>query len=414
MAPYHPKGVGQRKQVGSRIVMVDTQSQATTATVRELRLTCVSTRSVGSMIGRATVGTESGYVGLFDASLGPDATMRRPWVVPTKRGRKPSNRFWMHYLGGTSLESVNGAKAWSSVLPLRVAGPWRVVDTEAEFRLSAETLIYPFGVCGLLSATLSSPAALDRAIDQLLALMNTKGRVSANGSNLNFLAVVERLVDAAAAAAGATLDSESTRVDPITIVTFTQTSGVDPSAAPSEAIRQAVYGAAAGIEDWRTIQVPPPVDTDLTTSTKGRHKGDVLLATDRGRAVWFPQSSGRPENTSALGCYHRNLVLGSAQVDAMGALMRFAASKLSDGVSHLSLDADLRQMIERTALELAGLWVGEKETTYRSSSFPRQIDDQWVTSLKGVLARFGLPPLPSPLPPTPQAGTDHPAAPPTP
>jgi hypothetical protein len=128
--------------------------------------------------------------------------------------------------------------------------------------------------------------------------------------------------------------------------------------------------------------------------------GPLLFGQRRARAVWDPERFSR-EGRISLSCYHRNLLLGAAQTEALLAFARIAQDEAAEGRRPRAV----RDCEDPVLKRLIDLHAGE-DKTYRSSSLKRFIDDHpWRPSVDALSNRLWsaahLPPLVAPAPPAP-------------
>jgi hypothetical protein len=123
-------------------------------------------------------------------------------------------------------------------------------------------------------------------------------------------------------------------------------------------------------------------------------KGDVFCASQRGRAIWFPDLFTQNDRTlHSLACYHRNLVLASMQVESLGLLILATAKQRQNGEDFYS--PDHRECARRAADILGRLHKGSY-STYRSYSSRVQIEENNVKEpLTKIRSFFDMPPLAS-------------------
>src|SRR5215467_13558071 len=131
-------------------------------------------------------------------------------------------------------------------------------------------------------------------------------------------------------------------------------------------------------------------------STKGHPPlGSALYAERRGRAVWLPglfrtidnptteEALAQSKRTSKLGCYHRNLLFATVQIEMLSRLMSHTASIFESGKHKVDLTSSHRATAHNGAGQLVKLYLGQKDRgdTWRSSSAQRQILDKGFNDL---------------------------------
>jgi hypothetical protein len=166
-------------------------------------------------------------------------------------------------------------------------------------------------------------------------------------------------------------------VEPFTVATVVNGSGVDRDVAPPNDVHLALHALTEwpAAYDWRT---PPPSElSDLAESSidiRAGYDGDALYAQQRGRAVWFPKwfVSTQEKRRTKLSCYHRNLVFLSLQVESLGALIRVTADQIQAG-NEPARGSTHRSVAGQAAEILSKLYRGDRDSTYRSWSARTQI-----------------------------------------
>jgi hypothetical protein len=316
---------------------------------------------------------------------------KRRWTLPWPVERASINHFWRHYMDNRLPSQVTGETAWSYLVPLRqtVVEPLFEPPSIPACRWQAEAFSYPHGVGLVVTATLDEelalPAMVDRAVDAQRALRFQVLRTDASGADGRSVGdVLREAMLGEGAAAG--LRSEA-----FTVATVIRGSGATASRKVRE--KGAVHRALEALCSWNPSwdAAPPHPQEEAALPIRSAPAGHVLYASKHGRAVWFPAafSVGR-RRKNTLGCYHRNLVLLSLQVEGLLQLMRLAGEHLRRG----ELMPARLAGVSRQGAGILGRLYGGAPGTYRSASAPRQVDDSgYRPSVERVREYFGQGPL---------------------
>jgi hypothetical protein len=204
--------------------------------------------------------------------------------------------------------------------------------------------------------------------------------------------------------------------DRFSIATIVDGRGYPADQPATDDVRRALNGLSAWMPDWQNLDPRPSTETNIPLSRSRQRPASVLFGTDHGRAAWFPNRFCGRTKTTAMGCYHRNLVFASAQVEALGGFIaRMNSARGNSSPETLPWDEHACWLAPVRTLSAA--WAGSLDT-YRSNSVKRQIDNRWRSDLERALRQAGLAPLedgPGPgAPPAVPPGADAPPAVPSP
>jgi hypothetical protein len=348
------------------------------------------------------LGRRSTYAHEFERALAGQPVpgdLTPPWP---KTGK---HFFWTYYLKRRSPHHLSGNKAWSALVPLRGPVPATVALPDEGWRLTAESFVYPCGIGLVISATYRGDAALFELVKAASALAKKRRQLHVEwhtpGSpqvppKLNLGKFADAALDRLRRAAWRPQSERNRRdtAEPFTVATVVHGSGVDPEEAVAQ--DEDVHRALEALTSWKDIDqgvvLPDLSNPDVNLPKSCTSKGGVLYARTRGRAVWFPGLFRLAPDTKlhSLGCYHRNLVLVSLQVESLAGLMLRVTEHLED----LTLSEPLADCARHAAIILGQLYKGAP-STYRSYSPRAQIEQNkaWLEAINAVRDYFNLAPL---------------------
>jgi hypothetical protein len=344
-----------------------------------------------------------------------DPKFEVPWI------RERKQKFWMRYLVQGKLSQVKGSQAWNYLVPLRLDTGLRIKANGFKGDVFIDAFYYPFGTAIAISLRWDPNLALSELTEDVYsAYKNGKFSIE-NGPQQ---AALEDIVDYVfeimrERALGKTAESAFRTPEPFSLLTIIQATGVDPNADVRKDTK--VMEMLEALTSWpanpSNLQLP-----DLNKAclpSKGHSPvGAALFSERRGRAVWIPalfgvnpgagQNAGVSQNaaqlqapaqsrlSSKLGCYHRNLLFASLQIESLGRLLCYTAGLFTKGTRKVDLPAGHRDLVENAALQLAKLYTGLRDDTWRSASAQRQILENCFTCLQTVLGEFQHEKLPDP------------------
>jgi hypothetical protein len=298
--------------------------------------------------------------------------------------------FWSFYFNKKSLGNVNPNEAGRNLIPLRKKVNFKLDAPDFPGRLFHETYLYPFGVSIVVNAVLAGDFSLDELVNILFKLRRNKTlSVGWRKKKKETLNLDEYAVKALALIKekylGKNTVSWRQSLQPFTVATFVRGSledgkSVQELATPVDDrdIQRVLEALVSWSPTWKSNQLPNLTDAiiPIKSSSPVQH---LLYGRKRGRVVWFPQLIFSPKkDLHSLGCYHRNLLLVSVQVESLSTLIQAIAEKIRNGEGHL-----LSQMYENSAkygaMILARLY-GNTNDTFRSLSPRSQMEQNSVTT----------------------------------
>jgi hypothetical protein len=326
--------------------------------------------------------------------------------------------FWCRYLNANPIRRVRGTFAFVRLVPLRrhgsplpglnVALPAEVASSDEAVveRLFCEAWFHPHMVT--LAVHFTVDGALSPAKMAAVCLSLRHGHVfsvAQGGASDNLDTVATRCLEGLyLEAVGPANAAELAPANPFSVVTVLN---VGPSALEQPVVDgDPVHCALEAVTQWQSGKVG-----SLAAGRISSHEPPpplpVLFGHARARAVWDPgrSVSGR---TTSIGCYHRNLFVGTLQTEA---LLNFAS--VADTLAEENRRPKAIRDCEPNVLDrIHALHVGEADT-YRSVSLKRFIDDHPLRPSVNNMANRRritnkeLPPLATPPPPgaQPPSGT---------
>ena len=342
---------------------------------------------------------EGGYVSTVDTLQAGGAApldLVLPWPHPV------GHHFWDYYVHAKRPGKADGALCFSKLVPLRALKVADAVDCSLPGgpRVTLEGYYMPYSVGLLLTVELAGAMTVQAAGD--LALQVRYGPVftpvwngvAAGALRLEQLATqaLDRLREQAFGA-----EAAGTPGQMFSVATILAASGVNPNTAivTGTPTHRLLNGLSSWVKTWSQLSPPAPQDgvAKLKTRTNSTFPGDMLFAAERGRAVWYPGLFGLPAGTvHSLGCYHRNLAVGSLQVEHLLGLASAIEGRFKGP-----------QMVPNSVQKLGGLVGGllaqlyKGEKTYCSDSLRAQIaQSQALAEAESLCARLGLPGVAAP------------------
>jgi hypothetical protein len=339
----------------------------------------------------------------------------RDRIVTTPRFEVPwrdkhRQHFWERYLAQVPLGFVPGTQAWNSLVPLRFDPGIRLVADWFAGSSSVEGFYYPFGTAVAITFRWEPKLPLEEMLPK--AYDFTRWGKFSLASDPSTTIALEDVADRAFTALrenalGNQPEATTRTQQPISLVTVVKAEGVDPHAdiRRNTAILHALDVLAAWPNDLDYHTLPDP-DAVCLPVKRGSPAGCTLYAQERGRVVWHPDlflpsadatptaDANQSRRTSALSCYHRNLLFGSLQAESLGMLISYTARLFENGTTKVGLSYLHCNAVTNAAKCLSKLYIGDKGDTWRSSSVPRQIKQSSYNDLQKILPAFGLPALP--------------------
>lgn len=331
----------------------------------------------------------SSYRQLFEAlqQSGATAGLNVPW-------RESRQHFWNFYLPGSVGKPVGGQQAWEHLVPLR-AKPALTVEKSPKGQLTLEGYYYPHGLAVVCTFRCQGSFTPNQVREIAYDIRNDERfAVTADGKQqqLSLNALARKALDSLRAAAVDPGNLSGERRDPITLLTVIKGEGVDAE----KPVPADEHDPVRRMLDVLTYWPPAPETASLTdlplitlTLKRGTAKGSAIFARDRGRTVWFPGLfTLKKQKVPSLTCYHRNNLMGAMQVESLSALVAATAAQLQGGKELKNLKQAHKARAHNAAECLERLFRGNKDETYRSDSFKRQISDNDFDALNNLRRAF--------------------------
>ena len=355
--------------------------------------------------------SRAGYVDIVDA-VRKDAAMSlgltMPWQYPV------GNHFWDKYLHDKVAGDARGNLCYDKLVPLRLLQCAEKVTISMSDLLPAtacratlEGYFYPHGTGMLASVDLLGQfdaAAAGRVAqvarwDKVYRSQPPNQIIPPHDENLN-ATMSNALVTLRETGFGK--EFSGARSELFSIATVVQGEAIDSSVAVREDsdIHRMLNGLASWDRMFSERPAPKLVEDNTTLHLKKEtagFPGNLVVAAERGRAVWFPKYFGpapasRPRHL--LGCYHRNLSVGSLQVDS---LLMLAAAVKDEFESGATVPSSIRKLGEIATGLLRAFCDGRDSAgkdTYRSESFRLQIaQSKHITEVNALCQHLGKPPI---------------------
>ena len=329
----------------------------------------------------ARVSRQAPYKAEFGTALKGVGDLTVPWPP----GAGSFNNFWYYYFETRPPDELSGSRAWELFVPLRLSIPVRSAQTGTESapslqvtadglpgKLRLEAYAYPHGVALLSTVYLAGDYTPKQAVDAIIETERAivlrlihESKIEKNPYRLPL--VEDRILRILTLEMTGGTESAAHKPEPFLITTVVRGEGAaldEPVANQSE--RHCLLHALCKREDG-----DPPALDDLRL--EGPTGANLLYAPPCARAVWIPSAQRSTEvRQTRLGCYHRNLVQLSLQVESLLAVAEMAAASLR---MHRSIrDPQLYKMARR-AVEILGRLYGKTQSIYHSASAPRQIEE---------------------------------------
>ncbi len=291
---------------------------------------------------------------------------------------KGTHWFWSRYLNANPIQRLSGDFAFVRLVPLRrnkspapdlgVALPAKLTGAGKVTLepVRGEAWFYPHMAAFALHFTVCGEMSPEQMVEVCLALR--RGRVLSAGDAAAMYKLDEvssqRLNGLYLEAVGPTHAKALPPADPFSMVTVLQGEEDGQPAVeggPVHRMLEAVTRLEAG-------KVGPLV-AGLISSRPPTLNGALLFGRTRARAVWDPQQFSSNGGIS-LSCYHRNLFVGTLQVEALLAFAAVAGEQAAVG----NRPKAIRDCEDVVLKRVVALHSGQ-QTSYRSASLKRFIDD---------------------------------------
>lgn len=341
-------------------------------TVGDLRLSLVWTETSTALLANpqppvplAFLGRRSTFEANFTAMQ--EARKHKTGLIPPWR-LQPGQKFWTGYLEKREPTTLKGSHAWKYLVPFRLKfAPGLSVDG-IPGEGSAEGLFFPHGHALVVRFRINPPAkvSLHEAVSFAHRLRYGGKIISVQGQQPGTgPAPLEAFVNGALAQLRKFARGPSASVGvltmPLSVVTFVQLNGVDPTATPDEEVQRALEAVTAWRKTWAYDALPKLSDRSIN-SRRGP-AGDVHYAQRRGHAVWYPgPATMSAARLHALACYHHNQTFAALQLESLGELIRTTARAVTEGAKL----SDAQDEISRFACGILGRMYAGDLSTYRS------------------------------------------------
>jgi hypothetical protein len=289
--------------------------------------------------------------------------------------------FWKYYLAGPALEAVSGKQAWEHVVPLRAKLPVTVKDWKKGI-VTLEGFYYPHGLALAVTFRVNGPFTLDDAVKLAYDIRDGGEKFITQEDKL------ERSLDSLGENGLTQMRNTLFKQGGVpgkqgeAFTIFTLVKG-DPFT-PFE-LGGPVHRALQSVTEWMpdpetaTLRPLPEVQVPLRGSAAA---GSILFGRRRGRAIWLPGLFAKKDpKKPSLGCYHRNVLFASMQVDSLGGLVKGTANLLRNQTPLAKLDMTLKACARNAIDRLRELYEGDKDKTYRSNSPKAQIEQNYLKDL---------------------------------
>jgi hypothetical protein len=370
--------------------------------IHDLRLSFIWVETLLDLFNDATpsgaplsfIGNRPSYQSHFEkvssGAMGPEG-IQLPWPRPS------GELFWTYYFGGRKPGSVMGVQAWKSLVPFRKKIPVMVDANWLLGHIMLEGFFYPHGIALIITSYCKDILSLEEAVEKAFEIRrNGKYNVRWNDGNKIKSQSINKLAEDGLTYVrnlilGPSADPGDTPVTPFSVVTVIKGSGVDPMTPTPDG--GSSHRALEAITEWRPswpYDTLPSLDR-ASLQIRTAPASHLHYSGKRGRAVWFPGLFGQKGGAvRSLGCYHRNLVFSTLQVESFSQFMIKTAKYLDQ---QLQMSATHQECARRAAGILGRLYGGHF-STYRSWSPKYHIDqNNYSDRINRVRDFFNLPPL---------------------
>jgi hypothetical protein len=323
------------------------------------------------------------YLSLFGAGeKGWRGARVLPWPPYNRQG------FWQKYLRQPkSLGSVVGRDAWAELVPLRIAAPIRLRASGADARVSTEGFLHPWGVTFVVTLDLIGTWVDFEAAAERLHELRTSQCFSLDGAPagtaVNLESASEAGLGRVAEMVGRPDGGQSWPA--FSVFTLISAEGsqeeFDPTAEPAGRFLQATSSFSP---TWKEDALRPLAEAQVA-GVRDAPPSHLIYGIERARSIWSPGrflATAKTPPERGLGCHHRNLVLASMQTEALGRFSTWTADRVAGGPP-LS-GAHETQAVQAVRF-LKKLYIGRKDSTYRSGSVQAQVDqNEWAAPINAM------------------------------
>jgi hypothetical protein len=285
----------------------------------------------------AGIGQSSQYETLFDNARDLVGGSSLPWHPEGLY----DNRFWKKYVAEELARTEPdgwAAVGWKKLVPLRVpaAAALPTIELPNLFRSHAEAFVWPTGFGFCWNNWIRGDLSAEDVVATLGAVQNGEvdyvlpGAARATGPMTGvYHGTLNRLREALWGSG-----SQGLRSDPLTILSIVHVSD-PPSEKVTAAVRETLLKGIAGI--WGA---PPKIlDGD-----RHAESGQTVYAAPGLRLAWLPSSFAASGRKRSAGCFHRNLIFSSLQVEMLAAAARLLAQVKEE---HGAMPHDYQSTVER-------------------------------------------------------------------
>jgi hypothetical protein len=324
-----------------------------------------------------SVGTPAGHLeALRQAAPGATTGWRRPWEA-----HQAYNRFWYRHLAlRDKYWAIDPAKCWPRLVPLWDSTALTWSGTATRVGLQAERLLFPCATAAILTVEVTGPLSLDDLVAVAEQVRTGTPIAVAGGPPKHLLPLLSELLGQSQQAVLGHQDPDSSGVaEPLLVATVVAGSGVTtlPALVDQNALHRRLHALARADV---APAAPPPLAASSATTSRAQPAGGRLLVEGRSRVVWSPKLVD-PAKAHQLECYHHNLSLGTAFVEA---LLAYVGGVAGGGT---------RPEVAKHAVNLLGMFYGPAPDIWSSSALADQIDASGqlpsISLLRQQLAGWG-------------------------
>src|SRR5262249_17444809 len=148
---------------------------------------------------------------------------------------------------------------------------------------------------------------------------------------------------------------------PFSVVTFLALDGVDAkTATPDQGeVHCALEAVTRWLPDWKINTLPPLANQCAVI--RSAPKSHVCYVTSTGLAVWYPAPATAKTVRHTLGCYHRNQVFATLQIESIDEML-----KVLDDIASNGPLSSAQEISAKLGAGIVGRLYGGTDTTYRS------------------------------------------------
>lgn len=321
-----------------------------------------------------------------------------PWRLQQLSPKPAGERFWRAYLENQAPGTVNGKRAWRSLVPFRVELPFKIAPVAATTELHFDVFAYPYGLALAATAKISGSFTLEDAVEAAVKVRRTdKFTIEwspGNQQTLSLQALANQCLSRLRTWGwGKASAGKQTALDPFTICSVTQGKVDNPApVAANSDVHRALEALAAWRPNWKTEPLPDIKDARVSAHAAGAETPaaiDWVYGRQRGRVIWIPSRLSPPDGYAlSLECYHHNLTYASLQVESLCGFMRETLGRIPAGLTVYE-----EECARNAAGLLTRLYIADS-SIYRSWSVRSQMDQNNFRPLLDELRKaLNLPPM---------------------